>query len=560
MSRAMHFKVQWKGIILGLLGMLLVPGAGVAQRTPASKTAPQARPAARPAAAAAEQSQTKYKGIWEPVSYPEDVRWLDAFFATGEEGWVGGGTTEMAGGMIIHTRDGGNHWEVQYGDPQSSERAISEFRFLDATHGWAVQRTGSASRLLHTRDGQSWVLAGTIDENHNDYMFTSETTGVSLSKDIIKVTADGGRSWKPVLPCQAKIQVEGLWRNVRCEWRRLQFLSPTVAYAIAKSYEAKTWLFLAKTTDGGLSWSLANSELTDYAEDASFVDENTGYVRVGAPDTGQIYKTTDGGQTWTGMATSPGKRIQFADPEVGWALLYRKVSFTTDGGNRWNSREYPFPAAANAYSLPRRDRGYVVGEHGMIYRYRIVPEEYTEKGMIPAPLLSGINSPLEAQAEQLAVQVQKIAAKAGVSPMFPSGGSSGQFQSTPSTGGAAVPTANTSMTAGAAGSVGGFAQDTGQAGATGGGFAQDVGQAETTLNNVSTQVPQFVDKYKNLNLMLVGFQTAVQLPGQVQNLKQSFQKLRNIKDPRSFTAAVADAQTKAMGIVQMVRMAFQRPR
>jgi photosystem II stability/assembly factor-like uncharacterized protein len=88
---------------------------------------------------------------------------------------------------------------------------------------------------------------------------------------------------------------------------------------------------------------MATQELTGYPEDAFSIDENTGYVRVGAADTGQVYKTTDGGKSWTGLATSPGNRMQCADPEVGWALRYRKVSFTTDGGNQWNSREYPFP-------------------------------------------------------------------------------------------------------------------------------------------------------------------------------------------------------------------------
>jgi hypothetical protein len=34
------------------------------------------------------------------------------------------------------------------------------------------------------------------------------------------------------------------------------------------------------------------------------------------------------------------------------------------------------------------DRGYAVGEHGMVYRYRIVPIDYTSKGMLAAPALA----------------------------------------------------------------------------------------------------------------------------------------------------------------------------
>jgi photosystem II stability/assembly factor-like uncharacterized protein len=45
----------------------------------------------------------------------------------------------------------------------------------------------------------------------------------------------------------------------------------------------------------------------------------------------------------------------------------------TDGGRHWTAREVRFPAPVIAFSLPARDRGYVVGDQGMIYRYRIVP-------------------------------------------------------------------------------------------------------------------------------------------------------------------------------------------
>jgi hypothetical protein len=39
-------------------------------------------------------------------------------------------------------------------------------------------------------------------------------------------------------------------------------------------------------------------------------------------------------------------------------------------------------------SLPARDHGYAVGNHGMVYRYRVVPIDYTSKGMIAAPSIA----------------------------------------------------------------------------------------------------------------------------------------------------------------------------
>src|SRR5208282_4453487 len=140
-------------------------------------------------------------------------------------------------------------------------------RFLDRTHGWAVQRTGSASRLFHTRDGQNWIVAGTIGAHHSDYAFTSDTAGVLLEGDQVKTTADGGRTWKPVFSCKTKIQVDGLFRNINCQWHRLQFVSPTVGWAVAKSYEAPKHVLLAKTTDGGATWNLNVAQLTSSPAD-----------------------------------------------------------------------------------------------------------------------------------------------------------------------------------------------------------------------------------------------------------------------------------------------------
>lgn len=269
----MTFRIEWdmalRCVVLLLAGTLLVSTTTLGQPTEPDKAL---QPAVRANTMAAPQAGApmKFKGIWEPISYPDDMKWFDVFFATGDEGWVAGGATEIAGGLIIHTMDGGDHWEVQYGDPQSSDRSITALRFLDTTHGWAVQRTNGASRLLHTRDGKLWIAAGTINANLRDYMFTSESNGVSLSGSMIEVTRDGGRTWQQVFPCAAKIQVNGLWQNVGCQWQRLQFVTPTVAYAVARSLSPRPFLFFAKTTDGGASWAMVAQELTGDGEDGFF--------------------------------------------------------------------------------------------------------------------------------------------------------------------------------------------------------------------------------------------------------------------------------------------------
>ena len=99
------------------LSLLLLLGAAalVAQQPPLSGTTPRrapARVAATPPVGATQSGERKYKGIWEPINYKEDVEFTDVYFVTPEEGWATGlhRTEAGEGGFILHTLDGGLTW------------------------------------------------------------------------------------------------------------------------------------------------------------------------------------------------------------------------------------------------------------------------------------------------------------------------------------------------------------------------------------------------------------------------------------------------------------------
>ena len=305
----------------------------------------------------------KYQAIWEPVNYAEDLELLDVAFASEEAGWVAGGVTVMRGGVILHTSDGGTSWRVQLGDPQSADRAYRGLRVLDATHAWAVQGTGQASRLLHTADGENWSATGTIAEHFVDYTFLSDSYGIEADAHGLTMTHDGGRRWTPVAACVLRAEVNGLTKNVQCQFTALHFVSASVGYAVGKAPELRDPFVVFKTTDGGKTWSRSVTPPPAAAEDLVFLDEGTAFLRT-------------------------GERVKFADGHTGWTFHYNKLSYTTDGGSRWSSREFAFPARVNAFCLPSARRGYVAGQHGMIYRYRVVPIEYRAKGMMAAPMMA----------------------------------------------------------------------------------------------------------------------------------------------------------------------------
>ena len=81
-----------------------------------------------------------------------------------------------------------------------------------------------------------------------------------------------------------------------------------------------------------------------------------------------------------------------AGGQLGVIILYRQIAYSTNGGRTFSAREFPVPANVNAVTFPDAKHGYLVGEHGMIYRYHIVPADYTAKGMILHPWLLGTES------------------------------------------------------------------------------------------------------------------------------------------------------------------------
>lgn len=116
-----------------------------------------------------------------------------------------------------------------------------------------------------------------------------------------------------------------------------------------------------------------------------FWDEKTGLVVLRDRKT---LKTTDGGESWKGIvAPWPDPRVHLAmgGGKFGVGLYYRVAYYSTNGGRSFSPRPFPVPAAPEAVTFPDAQQGYMIGPHGMIYRYVIVPIEYKAPGMIEAP-------------------------------------------------------------------------------------------------------------------------------------------------------------------------------
>lgn len=151
-------------------------------------------------------------------------------------------------------------------------------------------------------------------------------------------------------------------------------------------------LGIYKSTDGGITWMIKYRVDSIYSGmDISFVNSTTGFAGF---THGTILKTTDGGDSWQQIwipdTTYSNTKIHFFDANLGFSLATNgsstKIYKTTDGGNTWTT------TATIANSMEAMDfysptTGIATGSNGNLY--------YTTDGVTwnkaPVPTFGGIN-------------------------------------------------------------------------------------------------------------------------------------------------------------------------
>jgi hypothetical protein len=269
-----------------------------------------------------------------------------------------------------------------------------------------------------------------------------------------------------------------------------------------------------------------------------------------------------------------------------------------DGGLHWVSQNLALPASIEEFSLPRRDRAYVVGGHGMIYHYRTVSAEYTAKAIVDAPLLPAYGGPLRGQLDQMRNQVGALQAKLS-SVGAVSGGAGGSAANNASA------TANASSAAGPPGSspasfsnaasgpapsvnafssANTFSQDAAGASATTNSFSQDTSAQSTNFSQDSSvppsatvqsccaaqvadlqnsvglmgqQVPSFSGEFRNLNMLFVGLNMFADLAAKAQAINQSFMTLKQAPNSQAALAALQNLSAQISGTTQAIDSGFQ---
>lgn len=288
---------------------------------------------------------------------------------------------------------------------------------------------------------------------------------------------------------------------------------------------------MAKTEDGGETWRffVGPGDLKVAAlEDLFFTGEQSGFVTSSEK---KVYATADGGNTWKGVVATPGDWLRFADPETGWSFGREHLAFSTNGGGRWSSRPHRFPAPVRGFSFPRRDRAYVVGDHGMIMRYRgLKAAEKMASGSLAAPAMPPYATPIEGQAAEVLALLESA---------HPAEGS-------PAADGSAGETAVKETEEGSPGSAGAAIAP------------PKLKKIDLLLTALGTTVPSFLDQFSNLNLLAARLRSAGELPSRLAQLRSALSAVQKASDRAGADAALAQAFTAAQQLHTAASVATQK--
>lgn len=261
--------------------------------------------------------------------------------------------------LTVPDSDAFGDWGLVYGDDGISAQWVVTFDIsgpspegLKNYTATKIERPAAYDLEIYNSSGQKErdELAYEMNE---DKPFDPAQYPYKIENGVCSVSYDGGNTWvvTPLPVDHLDYYVDGHFKTN--ELREGSYvISPEKTVLLYGGYN--TMLTCLYTDDKGATWNatpLDEAPIYCHIKFVSFPTRSDGYIIVGSDKTmsweaESLYKTSDGGETWTFAGAGPETRQMqsagFIAPDIGFvsyryiegavALLYR----TTDAGATWN--------------------------------------------------------------------------------------------------------------------------------------------------------------------------------------------------------------------------------
>ncbi len=262
-------------------------------------------------------------------------------------------------GATYKTSNGGITWnQIFFQNGFVGGTSMYGIYFQDNNVGYA---TGMRGRIIKTTDGgNTWVSNSENYSDFNDLKIFDSGTGFARSGNSYYKTTDFGDNWTFLSSVDHYSGAADSY-----------FINENVGFSLGGGPVED----LFKTTDGGTTWTEINTYGLDPAYTIYFLNENVGFRSGGSGSNiynKRVYKTIDGGNNWTQVLSQVSfGQIQFVNDLVGYG---NRIGFsdgrmykTVDGGNTW-SVSIEVNEEINAFHFVDENNGYFVGDQGLIYK------------------------------------------------------------------------------------------------------------------------------------------------------------------------------------------------
>ena len=233
--------------------------------------------------------------------------------------------------LLISTSDGGVSWNTL-------SLPFSYVTGCVYNQNTIYMISTSSDLMKSTNSGVSWNTISNISFSQSNIdwnsviFFTSDLTGYAISYDKLYKTTNGGVNWNNIFTWSSSSN------------KSMKFFDDLNGLILDGDTKCK------KTTNGGINWTEYSINNSGSIRSWYFLNSNTGWATGYGANDDVLFKTNNGGQTWTQVSSLYASVLKFQNENTGYGIRGEFLLKTTNSGINWQNR-YALPSSLYLNSL-----------------------------------------------------------------------------------------------------------------------------------------------------------------------------------------------------------------